>query len=78
MTSNFWSNAIALLDLVRHDPDNEKIYLYAKDPYEPKYQLISKHKGAGLKRCNDSKAFIECSNDIGVIYENINEYNPTM
>ena len=28
-------------------------------------------KGAGLKHCNDSKAFIEYSDDINDIYENI-------
>ena len=33
--------------------------LYAKDPFEAKDQfLINKHNGAGLKHCNDSKAFV--------------------
>ena len=30
----------ALLNLVNHEPDIDKIYLYAKDPSEPKYQLL--------------------------------------
>ena len=29
-----------------------------------------------LKHCNGSKAVIEYSNDMGEIYENIEEYNP--
>ena len=57
--------------------DIDKIYLYANDPYEAKYQLlINKREITGLKHFNDSKAFIEYSNDIDDIYENIKEYNP--
>ena len=45
--------------------DIGKIYLYAKDPYEEKYQfLINKRESTGLKHLNDPKAFIEYSNDI--------------
>ena len=58
-------------------PDIDKIYLYAKDPYEAKYQfLINKRGNTGLKHFNDSKAFIEYSNDMDDIYKNIEEYNP--
>ena len=54
-----------------------RIYLYTKDPYEAKYQfLINKQQSAGLKRFNDSKAFIEYSNDMNDIYKSIEEYNP--
>ena len=52
--------------------------LYAKDPYEviSKYHLlINKRKSTGLKHLNDSKAFIEYSNDMDDIYKNIEEYN---
>ena len=46
-----------------HQTDIDKIYLYAKDPYEAKYQLmINKQKSTDLKHLNDSKAFIEYSN----------------
>ena len=38
--------------------------------------LINKRESAGLKYWNDSKAFIECSNDADDIYKNIEEYNP--
>ena len=52
------------------------MYLYAKDPYEAKYQyLINIRKKVGLKRFNDSKAFIEYSNDLQDAYKNIDEYN---
>ena len=50
--------------------------MYAKDPYETKYQfLINKRKSAGLKHFNDPKAFIEYSNDMQDVYKNTNEYN---
>ena len=50
------------------------IYLYAKDPYEAKYQLLINKRES--KRLNDSKAFIEYSHDMDDIYKNIGEYNP--
>ena len=51
--------------------------MYAKDPYEAKYQfLINKRKSTGLKHFNDSKAFIEYSNDMQDVYKNIEKYNP--
>ena len=54
-----------LLNLIEDQPDNDKIYLYAKDPYEPKYQyLINKREGVGINHFNDPKAFIEYSNDM--------------
>ena len=40
----------ALLNLIHNQQDIDKIYLYAKDPYEDKYQyLINKRESAGLK-----------------------------
>ena len=55
----------ALLNLKNHEPDIYEIYLYAKDPYEAKYQLLRKRReSTGLKYLNDSKAFIEYSNDM--------------
>ena len=51
--------------------------MYAKDPYECKYQyLISIREKVGLKRFNDPKAFIEYSNDMHDVYKNVNNYNP--
>ena len=69
--------ANALLNLINSEPDIEKIHLYAKDPYEAKYQLlINKRKSTDLKYLNDSEAFIEYSNDVDDIYNNIEEYSP--
>ena len=67
-----WKNKWLIINPINHEPDIDKIYLYAKDPYEAKYQLlINKKESAGLKYFNDSKAFIEYSNDMDRIYENI-------
>ena len=66
----------ALLNLINNQPDIDKIHLYAKDPYEAKYQfLINKRKSTGLKHFNDLKAFIEYSNNMQDVYKNIEEYN---
>ena len=67
---------IALLNFISNEPDIDKIYLYAKDPYETKYQFsIHKTENVRLKYFNDPKAFIEYSNDIQDVYKNIDEYN---
>ena len=64
------------MNSINSQPDTDKIYLYAKDPYEAKYQfLINKSESTGLKHFNDPKAFIECSNDMQDVYKNIDEYN---
>ena len=39
--------------------------------------LIEKREDAGIKHLNDPNAFIECSNTMDDIYENINDYNPS-
>ena len=50
----------ASLSLINNQPDVDKIYFYAKDPYEAEYQLlINKRESTGLKHFNDPKAFIE-------------------
>ena len=50
--------------------------MYAKDPYEAKYQfLINKRESTELKYFNDPKAFIEYSNDMQDVYKYINECN---
>ena len=63
--------------LINHEPDIDNFFLYAKDPYEAKYQLlINKRESAGLMYLSDSKVFIECSNDMDDVYKNIEDYNP--
>ena len=64
----------ALLGLINHEPDIFKIYLYANDPFEAKYRLlINKRESTDLKYLNDSKTFIEYSNDMDDIFKNIEE-----
>ena len=67
----------ALLNLINNQPDIDKIYLYAKDPYEAKYQyLIKKREKVGLDHFDDPKAFVEYSNDMQDVHKNIDDYNP--
>ena len=67
----------SLFNPINHEQDINKIYLYAKDPYEAKYQLlINKGESTGLNNFNDSKNFIEYSFDINDIYKNSEERNP--
>ena len=63
-----------LLNSVNNQQDIDKIYLYARDPYEVKYQfLINKRESIGLKPFNHLKAFIEYSNHMQDVYKNIEE-----
>ena len=55
-TNAFWN-------LMNNQPDVDKIYLYAEEPYEAKYQyLFNKHEKIHLNHYDDPKAFIEYSN----------------
>ena len=64
-----------LLNLIKEQGNRDfadKIYLYAKDLNELKYQfLIEKPENVGIKHLNNPNTFIECSNTM-----NINDYNP--
>ena len=65
--------------LKEQDSDNliDKIYLYAKDLNELKSQfLMKKREDVGIKHLNDPKAFIECSQYMDDVCNNINDYNP--
>ena len=67
-----------LLNLINEQNDIDKIYLYARDLSKPKYEYLIKKRGdAGIKHLNDPNAFIECSNTMDDVYENINDYNPS-
>ena len=45
--------------------DIDKIYLYAKDLSEPKYEYLIKNcENTGIKHVNNSNAFIQCSNTV--------------
>ena len=90
MAANSWSSvqninnwriwickANSLFNLISLKSDIDKIYLYAKGTYEAKYQfLINKRESTGLNHLNDSKSFIEYSNNMDDVYKNTEEYNP--
>ena len=64
-----------LLHLINNFHPIDKIYLYTKDLQEDKYKyLINIREQAGLKNLNDPKAFIEYSNDMNDVLDNINNY----
>ena len=65
-----------LLNLINKFHSIDKIYLYAKDTDEEKCQhLINKREEMGIKNLNEAHAFIEYSNDMNDVLENINNYN---
>ena len=65
-----------LLHLINNLHPIDKIYVYAKDLSEPKYEfLINKREQAGIKNLNDPHAFIEYSNDMDDVLDDINNYN---
>ena len=67
----------ALLNLINNQPDIDKMYLYAKNPYKAKYQyLINKHEKVGSDHFDDHKAFMEYANDMHDVYKNIEDHNP--
>ena len=50
--------------------------MYARDLSEPEYEyLIKKREDAGIKHVNNPNAFIEYSNTMDDVYDNINNYN---
>ena len=67
----------ALFNLINEQNGIDKIYLHARDSSKPKYEyLIKKRENAGINHLNDSNAFIECSDNVDDVYENIHVYNP--
>ena len=68
-----------LLNLIKHQrPDIDIIYLYAKDPFESKYQLfISGREKVGTKTQKSPKTFTVYSQTIDDVYENLEDYIPT-
>ena len=65
-----------LINSINEQNDIDKIYLYARDLNEPKYEyLIKSCEDAGIKHLKNPNAFIECSNTMDDVYENIDDYN---
>ena len=63
------------MNFINDPPDIDKIYLYAKDSYEAKYQYLI-NKREKLDHFKDPGTFIEYSNDMQDVYKNIEDYNP--
>ena len=54
------------------------LFLYVKDPFESKYQsLINGREKVEIKKLKNLKAFIEYSQAIDDVYENLEDYNLT-
>ena len=65
-----------LLRLINNLHPIDKINLYAKDISEPKYEYLNnKREQAGIKNLNDPHAFIEYSDDMDDVLDDINNYN---
>ena len=55
-----------------------KIYFYFKDPFESKYQLlINGREKVEIEILKNPKAFIDYSQKIDDVYEDLEDYNPT-
>ena len=68
-----------LLNLIKNQRlDIDKIYLYVKDPFKSKYQLlINRREKVGIEILKSPKAFTDYSQAIDDVYENLEEYNST-
>ena len=69
----------ALLNLIKHQQEDvNKIYLYVKDPFESKYQLlINQREKVEIQNLKNPEAFTDYSQTINNVYENWEDYNLT-
>ena len=67
------------MNLIKHQqPGIDKIYLYVKDPFQSKHQLlINGREKVWIKKLNNPKAFINYLQTADGVYENLEEFNPT-
>ena len=67
------------MNLIKHQrPHIDEIYLYVKDPFELKYQLlINRKEKLGIKELKIPNRFIDYSKTIDDVYENLEDFNPT-
>ena len=63
-----------LLHLRKNFHPIDKIYLYTKDRRKKYQYLINKREQAEIKNLNDPHAFIEYSNDMNDVLDDINNY----
>ena len=63
------------LNLIKHQkPDIDKICLYVKDLFESKHQMhINGRKKVGIEILENPKAFIDYSQTIDNVYENLED-----
>ena len=68
-----------LLNLWRHQQsDVDKIYLYVKNPFKSKYHLlINGREKVEIKEFKNPNAFIDYSQTVDDVYENLEDHNPT-
>ena len=68
-----------MLNLIKNQqPDIDKNFLYVKGPFEPKYQLLINGKEkVGIENLKNPKAFLDYSQKIDDVNENLEDYNPT-
>ena len=59
-------------------PDTDKTFLYVKDPFKSKYQLLISGKvNVEIQKSKNPKAFIDYSQKIDDVLDNLEDYNPT-
>ena len=67
---------ITVSHLINTQRDIDKIYLYSKDLYESKYQLLIKERQeVGQEHFKDPKAFTEYVKDMKDVYKSFKGYN---
>ena len=66
-----------ILNLIKHQrPDIDEIYLYVKDPFESKYQLlINRRQKIGIEILENPQVVIVYSQAIDDIYKNWEDYH---
>ena len=64
------------MNFIKHQQAHiDKIYLYVKDPFESKYQLlIKKWEKVGIEILENPEAFFDYSGRIDDIYKNLDDY----
>ena len=69
-------NTNALLDLINCQPNIDRIFFDAKDPYERKQQpTVSKRENVDLKYFKDRESCVKYLSDMNGVYKNTEEYN---
>ena len=69
----------ALQNLIKNQrSDIDKICLYVKNPFQSKYQLlINGREKVRIETLKNTKAFIDYSQTVDDVHENLEDYNPT-